>query len=130
MPFSLCPSSGGSGREPGGTPVAIARSGGRCRRGAEVRMNSRETLVRIVLVALLMYSMASLTAAAWQLRQASVLLERLELDCAAVENQNGELERKMQQGQSPDELRQLARERLGLVQPGEKLFYFSTDREG
>ena len=43
---------------------------------------------------------------------------------------NGELEEKIAQGHSPEEMQQLARDRLGLVLPGEKLFYFSTDREG
>ena len=43
---------------------------------------------------------------------------------------NGELEEKINQGHSPEEMQQLARDRLGLVLPGEKLFYFSTDREG
>ena len=41
-----------------------------------------------------------------------------------------DLEEKIAQGQSPEEMQQLARDRLGLVLPGEKLFYFSTDREG
>ena len=30
---------------------------------------------------------------------------------------------------SDEELAQLARQRLGLVLPGEKIFYFTTDRE-
>ena len=31
---------------------------------------------------------------------------------------------------SPEDIEQLARQRLGLVRPGEKIFYFTTDREG
>ena len=33
------------------------------------------------------------------------------------------------EGLSDEQLQQLARQRLGLVLPGEKIFYFTTDRE-
>lgn len=93
-------------------------------------MDPRETLVRIVLVALLIYSLASLTAVGWELRQSELLLAELQGETESLRAANTGLERKIAEGQSPEEMQQLARERLGLVLPGEKLFYFSTDREG
>lgn len=93
-------------------------------------MNPRETLLRIVLISLLLYSLASLTAVSRELRQAERMRGELLQETERQQARQTELEEKLTQGQSPEEMEQLARERLGLVLPGEKLFYFSTDREG
>ena len=39
------------------------------------------------------------------------------------------LQQELEKEMSDEELAQLARQRLGLVLPGEKIFYFTTDRE-
>jgi len=93
-------------------------------------MNPRETLLRIVLISLLLYSLASLTAVGRELRQAEHMRGELLQETEHQQARRTELEEKLTRGQSPEEMEQLARERLGLVLPGEKLFYFSTDREG
>lgn len=87
-------------------------------------MNLRETLARIVLVALLLYSLASLVTVGRELRQGELLRQQLLQKMESQQALKQDLEHKLAQGQSPEELRQLARERLGLVLPGEKLFYF------
>ena len=93
-------------------------------------MNSRETLVRIILVALLLYSLTGFVTVSRELRQSELMAAQMRQQTEELRLLNGELEEKIAQGQSPEEMQQLARERLGLVLPGEKLFYFSTDREG
>ena len=87
-------------------------------------MKLRETLTRIVLVALLLYSLASLVTVGRELRQGELLRLQLLQQTESQQALKQELEHKLAQGQSPEELQQLARERLGLVLPGEKLFYF------
>ena len=87
-------------------------------------MNLRETLTRIVLVALLLYSLASLLTVSRELNQAELLKRQLRQQTEIQQSLKRDLERKLAQGQSPEELQQMARERLGLVLPGEKLFYF------
>ena len=87
-------------------------------------MNLRETLTRIVLVALLLYSLASLLTVGRELKQAERLERQLRQQTESQQALKQELERRLTQEQSPEELRQMARERLGLVLPGEKLFYF------
>ena len=87
-------------------------------------MNLRETLTRIVLVVLLLYSLASLLSVGRELRQAELLRQQLLQQTESQQALQQDLENKLAQGQSPEELQQLARERLGLVLPGEKLFYF------
>ena len=87
-------------------------------------MKIRETLVRIVLLALLLYSLASLLTVSRELNQAELLKRQLRQQTEVQQSLKRDLERKLAQGQSPEELQELARERLGLVLPGEKLFYF------
>ena len=87
-------------------------------------MNLRETLTRIVLVVLLLYSLTSLLSVGRELRQAELLRQQLLQQTESQQALQQDLEHKLAQGQSPEELQQLARERLGLVLPGEKLFYF------
>ena len=87
-------------------------------------MKIRETLVRIVLLALLLYSLASLLTVSREPNQAELLKRQLRQQTEIQQSLKRDLERKLAQGQSPEELQQLARERLGLVLPGEKLFYF------
>ena len=87
-------------------------------------MTLRESLTRIVLVALLLYSLASLLTVGRELKQAERLERQLRQQTESQQALKQDLEHKLAQGQSPEELQQLARERLGLVLPGEKLFYF------
>ncbi len=93
-------------------------------------MNSRETLVRIILVALLLYSLTGFIAVGRELRQSELMAAQMRQQAEELRLLKADLEEKIAQGQSPEEMQQLARDRLGLVLPGEKLFYFSTDREG
>ena len=79
-------------------------------------MNTRDTLICIVLISLTLYACASVAAVGGELRAAAAVQQEL----------RGELEA----GLSDEELERLARERLGLVKPGDKIFYFTTDREG
>lgn len=92
-------------------------------------MNANENLVRIALMGLLLYSMLSLYASGRELALAEEMKAELS---AALEVQTAET-RQLQQGLDESlndaELEQLARQRLGLVMPGEKIFYFTTDRE-
>ena len=92
-------------------------------------MRSKETLICIVAVALLIYS---LTVFAGVGRE----LDRLKAEAGAAADMLGELEKEnsslqtsLEEGMSDEELERLARERLALVLPGEKIFYFVTDRE-
>ena len=93
-------------------------------------MNTRETLVRIVLLSLLLYGALTLASSAGALKRAETRLELLSQELARLEGEKLRLQEKLEQELSAQELEQLARQRLGLVRPGEKIFYFTTDREG
>ena len=92
-------------------------------------MRAKETLICIVAVALLIYSLTVFAGAGRE-------LNRLKAEAGAAADMLGELEKEnsslqtsLEEGVSDEELERLARERLALVLPGEKIFYFVTDRE-
>ena len=92
-------------------------------------MRAKETLICIVAVALLIYSLTVFAGAGRE-------LDRLKAEAGAAADMLGELEKEnsslqtsLEEGVSDEELERLARERLALVLPGEKIFYFVTDRE-
>lgn len=92
-------------------------------------MNNRNVIWRIVIVALLMYSLANFTAARERLRETESAAAELEQELAELQEEREQLELLLASLEDEDELRRLARQRLGMVMPNEKVFYFTTDRE-
>ncbi len=88
-------------------------------------MCDRPSLISFVAVALLVYSLCSLAAASLKLDSAEKDLAALEEEYALLVSEQETLTARLESGLSDDELERLARERLGLVMPGEKIFYFS-----
>ena len=88
-------------------------------------MDSKETLMRIVLVSLLLYAALSLFATGRELEQLDGMRREAQEALAALREENAQLKDSLAQDRSAEEMERLARERLGLVRPGEKIFYFS-----
>lgn len=92
-------------------------------------MNSKESIIRIVLLSLLLYAATSLASSGREAQRAGAVKAELSARLAAIRAENMRLLQKLEDNMGEEELAQLARERLGLVMPGEKIFYFTTDRE-
>ena len=92
-------------------------------------MYPRETLMRIVLLSLLLYAIASLAVCSGKLRRLEDTRSALECELSQLAGENAAMAKALEEGLGDEDLIRLARERLGLVLPGEKVFYFSTDRE-
>ena len=92
-------------------------------------MNSRESIIRIVLLCLLIYAAASFASTGADLHRAEAEEAALSLRHDTLLAENARMRRSLEVQMSEQELAQLARDRLGLVMPGEKIFYFTTDRE-
>ena len=92
-------------------------------------MNFQNRLVPIVLLCLFLYAAASLFSSRRELTQAQALEAALERELELLQEENQRMQQKLESGFSDEEIQQLARQRLGLVLPGEKIFYFTTDRE-
>ncbi len=87
-------------------------------------MHDRKAIVRIVVLSLLLYALVSFAAAQGELRQTRQTESRLREELAQLTSENAALERALSTPESDEQMRQLARERLGMVMPGEKIFYF------
>mgnify|MGYP003297409597 CR=1 FL=1 len=92
-------------------------------------MQGRNTLWRAVLLLLLVYALCSFASARRLLSQTVQEERRLSAELAGLEEENRRLRELLRRGPDEELLESLARERLGLVLPGEKIFYFDTDRE-
>ena len=89
-------------------------------------MDARETLIRIVLIALLVYAALCLASTRRALYAADAEEEALRTRLEAVEQENRAMSRRLTEGWSAEELEALARERLGLVLPGDRIFRFES----
>ena len=92
-------------------------------------MQNKGTIVRIVLVALMTYALLHFAAAKAQLEQTRQLAGTLAEEQARLEKENQDLTQLLEAGYDEGTLEAMARERLGLVMPGETVFYFTKDRE-
>ncbi len=93
-------------------------------------MQNRSVILRIVVLALLLYALASLCSRGWELRETERRLLVLEEEQRELERQKQELEAGLAGEGRQEELRRLARERLGMVMPGEIIFYFTGSGNG
>lgn len=92
-------------------------------------MRSRNILWRIVLLALLFYSGFSFISVRMDLSRTQQTADSLQEQYVLLQAENERLNELLAQGVDDMRLQDLARERLGLVLPGEKVFYFTKDRE-
>ena len=84
----------------------------------------KDIILRIVVTALMLYGLCSLASVRGELRRTEQLAQELEARYTALEAEKDELEARLEAAKSPEEMERLARRRLGLVFPGDRLFYF------
>ncbi len=87
-------------------------------------MAERNVLVRIVVLALLLYSLACLASVRIELRRTEALEQSLQQELDTLSAENAALNRRLAELDSDEQIASLARERLGMIMPGEKIFYF------
>lgn len=92
-------------------------------------MNTKERILQIVAVALLAYALWSFASVQLELKRAVARSAELDAQLTELQRQNTELEEKQAHSRDDATIESIARERLGLVMPGEIVFYFISDRE-
>lgn len=91
-------------------------------------MFERKPVVLIILIALFFYSLFSLASAREELERLNATADGLREEYAELVSVKAELTAALENSGTPEDMERLAREKLGLVYPGEKVFYF-THRE-
>lgn len=84
-----------------------------------------QSIIKIVVVTLLIYAMGCLYSAQNMLEQTNRQIIEVGAELAKLEEENAVLASKIEQGTDDGIMEELARERLGMVMPGEIIFYFT-----
>lgn len=92
-------------------------------------MHNKNVILRIVIVTLLCYTLSNFIAARERLRETEAAVQSAQQELAELEQENAQIKKQLAGLDDEDELRRLAWQRLGMVMPDEKVFYFTTDRE-
>jgi len=80
-------------------------------------------LMKIVILALLVYAGILLSNTRTRIAQAEADHAELQAKVEAAQQENAELEYDIAHAGDPDTIASIARAKLGLVKPGEKIFY-------
>lgn len=89
-------------------------------------MQTHSVLLRIVALSLLLYSLWLFASSMEKLRQSESMVEEKKAMLSQLQEEKSELEKKLEAVESGTGMEALARERLGLVMPGERVYYFTT----
>lgn len=84
-------------------------------------------ITKLVIAALLVYAVVSLASVRSKTAALDVQAAQLQQQVTNMTQSNAELEYKIKHSEDPDTLEEIAREKLGLVKPGEKIFYDTSD---
>lgn len=93
-------------------------------------MQNRKAIMRLVAVGLLLYAMVSLLAINRQLADTQRLRDTLARQAEELRREQESLEEKLAAYGQDAEMRRLAWQRLGMVMPGETVYYFIGERDG
>lgn len=91
-------------------------------------MRNRFSLIRIVAVALLLYSLWSLFDSYSGIKYAERVTSAMECSLETLRTENSELKKSIELAESGELLDELARRRLNYIQPGERVFVFSDEK--
>ena len=80
-------------------------------------------LVRIIILALIVYGCFMLASVFRRLDEAEARLTELQAASAELQTENEELQYDIDHADDPETIEEIAREKLGFVMPGEKIYY-------
>ena len=80
-------------------------------------------ITKIVIEALLVYAVVSLVTVRSKTAALNAQTQQLQQQVTDMTQSNAELEYKIEYSEDADTIEEIARDKLGLVKPGEKIFY-------
>ena len=91
-------------------------------------MRERDRILRVVIVALLLYALGSFTNARWELERQQAQTRALEAQRQQLLADRQALEQRLRQADDPAQMRRLAWEKLRMVLPEETVFAFTQTK--
>lgn len=80
-------------------------------------------ITKIVIAALLVYAVVSLVTVRSKTAALNAQTQQLQQQVTDMTQSNAELEYKIEHSEDANTIEEIARDKLGLVKPGEKIFY-------
>lgn len=80
-------------------------------------------ITKIVIAALLVYAVVSMVTVRSKTAALNAQTQQLQQQVTDMTQSNSELEYKIEHSEDADTIEEIARDKLGLVKPGEKIFY-------
>lgn len=88
-----------------------------------MKLKHSSIFMKIVILALLVYAGITLANTRTRITQARAAQAQLQSEVDAMRQENAELEYDIAHAGDPETIASIARSKLGLVMPGEKVFY-------
>lgn len=92
-----------------------------------MKFKKASIFTKLVIAALMVYAVISLFMVHRQTRQLQDRAATLQQQVSEMTQSNAELQYKIDHSEDDDMIESVAREKLGLVKPGEKIFYDTSD---
>ncbi len=92
-----------------------------------MKMKKASMFTKIVILALTLYAVVNLVSVRGRVSEAEALSEELQQQVTEMTQRNAELEYQIAHGGDEEKIEEIARNKLGLVLPGEKVFYDISD---
>ena len=88
-----------------------------------MRLRRTGILTKIVIAVLLVYGVASIIRLSARIDSAKEDVEELEQQMADIAAENDDMQYAIDHSEDEDVIRDIARDKLGLVEPGEEVYY-------
>ena len=92
-----------------------------------MKFKKASIFTKLVIAALMVYAVISLFMVHRQTRQLQDRAATLQQQVSEMTQSNAELQYQIDDSEDDDMIESVAREKLGLVKPGEKIFYDTSD---
>lgn len=91
--------------------------------GTALKLKKASMFTKIVVIALTLYAVISLVSVRAKVAEAEAKRETLQQQVTAMTQENAELQYQIDHGTDEETIEDIARNKLGLVLPGERVFY-------
>ena len=87
-------------------------------------MAQRRLVLRIIVVVILLYSLSVFAGGIRRINETKSRIENAEIELGSLREENGQLKCELASAPDGEKIARLAREKLGLIEPGDKIFVF------
>ena len=88
-----------------------------------MKLKKASVITKLLILVMVVYALYNITAVRVNIAEAEQNLTSLTQQVEDAQQENARLEYEIEHSEDPETIEQIAREKLGLVKPGEKIFY-------